>query len=949
VPEAPREAVAVTEAGRTLLARSLIGRDGELAALQQAWREGGVARIVTADAGVGKSRLVRELATWAAAQGGLGIIGRCSPTGRDTPLRPWREALLGGARAGRAPGADLAPFVPALARLVPEWGEAAEDGSALVLGEAVLRLLASWAPPGTTALLVLEDLHWADPESVAVLEYVVDNLADTPVLVVATLRLGEPGPGVDLAAALVARRAAVELRLGPLSDADVLAVARSCLADAELPEAAAAALVARCDGVPFLVEELLATAVRSGWETITDDVPGSVAASVETRLADLRPATRPLLTAAALLGRHFDWNVAAHAAGVTDQEATELLRLCVQAQLVDVEGAGFRFRHALTRDAVLAAALPADVADLARRTLDALLEGDPGRHDTAVAAQLAFTAGHQQQAAELWLEAADAALRADALATAAALAQRARDAADDVTRRSAELVLLRSRATAGDTTQATELGRRMLAELGGDEHRADVHLVLSQVDLVAGRWDDAEAHAASARALAANDPARLAQADALAAQAAMGRAEPDLAVTLARSALDGARATGQAVVECEALEVIGRAERGRDLDAAEAAFQAALDRATEAGLRVHRARAMQELGTIDMFESLRADRLVAARQLAVEAGALAMAATVDLQLAAVHDARGEAALALDVARRSEEASLRWGLSTLPMAILVQGFVHATLGDRSAAEATVAAALATGQDRHHIEARAEGNVRARLAVVAGDLPAAVACLDRAMDLARAHPGATHVFPGEWALLRTILGEGDAARAEVAALAADTPVSRRVLRLADAVAAGRAGRTEEARTSFGELDDVLDAPAYAHHRAYLRHLVAPAAHADGWGAPEAWLRESLATFEGNGHDALAARCRTLLKELGAPVPRRGRGDTAAVPPALAALGITSREADVLALVADGATNREVAERLFISPRTVDKHVERLLQKAATTRAGLADLAQRAGLRT
>ena len=70
---------------------------------------------------------------------------------------------------------------------------------------------------------------------------------------------------------------------------------------------------------------------------------------------------------------------------------------------------------------------------------------------------------------------------------------------------------------------------------------------------------------------------------------------------------------------------------------------------------------------------------------------------------------------------------------------------------------------------------------------------------------------------------------------------------------------------------------------------------------------------------------------------------------MPPALAALGITSREVDVLALVATGATNREVGERLFISTRTVDKHVERLLQKAGTTRAGLADLAEQAGLRT
>jgi DNA-binding NarL/FixJ family response regulator len=68
---------------------------------------------------------------------------------------------------------------------------------------------------------------------------------------------------------------------------------------------------------------------------------------------------------------------------------------------------------------------------------------------------------------------------------------------------------------------------------------------------------------------------------------------------------------------------------------------------------------------------------------------------------------------------------------------------------------------------------------------------------------------------------------------------------------------------------------------------------------------------------------------------------------VPASLAALGITSREVDVLALVAAGATNRQVAERLCVSQRTVDKHVERLLQKAHCSRSGLADVARDAGL--
>jgi DNA-binding CsgD family transcriptional regulator len=173
-----------------------------------------------------------------------------------------------------------------------------------------------------------------------------------------------------------------------------------------------------------------------------------------------------------------------------------------------------------------------------------------------------------------------------------------------------------------------------------------------------------------------------------------------------------------------------------------------------------------------------------------------------------------------------------------------------------------------------------------------------------------------------------------------------VSRTMLMAAGAVAAGRAGRSEEAEALLAQLDAAFAGLGRAYRHAFVRHLVAPAAHADGWGDPIHWLRESLATFEATNHDALATRCRSLLKDLGAPVPRKGRGDTATVPPALAALGITSREVDVLLLVAGGATNREVGERLFISTRTVDKHVERLLQKAGTTRAGLADLAGRAG---
>ena len=179
----------------TLLSRAFVGRDAELTALQEAWRQGGAARVVSSAAGVGKSRLVRELASWALTAGGLVLTGRCSPTGQDTPLRPWREALLAAARAGDRPAPTSMRSCRPWRGWCPSGATPRPTASALVLGEAVVAAAVVVDCPERPPLLVVEDLHWADPESLAVLEYVVDNLAGAPLLVVATLRDGEPGPG----------------------------------------------------------------------------------------------------------------------------------------------------------------------------------------------------------------------------------------------------------------------------------------------------------------------------------------------------------------------------------------------------------------------------------------------------------------------------------------------------------------------------------------------------------------------------------------------------------------------------------------------------------------------------------------------------------------------------------------------------------------------------------
>jgi DNA-binding CsgD family transcriptional regulator len=818
-----------------------------------------------------------------------------------------------------------------------------------VLGEAVLRLLSAAASDGRAATLIIEDVHWSDAETLAVFEYLAENVANTRVLLLATVRDGVPGIGTELAASLVDRRDAVPIRLHPLSADDVVALAHDCLGDVPLPPDAADAVVIRSEGIPFLIEELLATAARSGWATIDAAVPGSVATSVATRLDALPPSSRQLLAAAALLGRHFDFAVAAEAVPIPQDAALEVLRDASKAQLIEVDGAGFRFRHALTRDAVLATTAPAERAVLACRALSALRTADPSLagERCLVASNLAAAAGQLDASAGLLLQAAERAMADGALASADALATRAREIATDAIADEADALLLRVCALAGQTERAAALGVDLLAARPDATAQADLHLVLASVEVAAGRWDAADGHAAAARSLA-TDTARLARADAVAAQAAMGRYDTASAIVLAAQARDRARATNQPAVLCEALEVIGRAERGRDVAAAEAAFAEAHDTATAAGLPLWLVRALQELGTIDLFDTLEPSRLVEARRVAVELGALFTVAVVDLQLGALHDERGELDLALAAARRCEEASRRWRLSTLPMSLAVQAAVHARAGRRTELEAAAAAAFATGSDEKYVEVTVHGNAMAVFHIVTGDLPRAATAADRAMVALRQQPGAVGPVPGLWALLRTVLDDGgDAARAEAASLESDAPVSREMLMAAEAVAVGRAGPGQNAVELWSTVDHALGRHQGGFRRALVRMLVAPVALTDGWGEPIGWLRESLAVFEAAGLDAFAAQCRHVLREAGGAVPRRGRGAMTVVPPMLAALGVTSREVDVLVLVAAGATNREAAERLFISIRTVDKHVERLLQKTATPRSGLAEVAGQAGL--
>ena len=933
-----------------MLCPIMLGRERELRVLQASWGSPGQMVVVRGTAGIGKSRLVREFAAWAREAGGTVLMGRCSPTAADVPLRPLREALLTAARSGLRPSAKLAPFLPTLRALVPDWAETTgldaatglgADRGTIVLAEGLLRLMTEWSAPGCPALLVVEDVHWSDPETLKVLEYLADHLDGQPVLVVATARGDQGGDGVDMIDVLEARRAATAIEVEALDQSQSESVLRQCLGVEALPAGLAEAVVARSDGIPFFIEELLATALADPTGRV---VPSSIGAALGARLASLPEPAAELLRYAAVLGRQFDWHVVAAALRCPPDDAIVRLRRASGAQLIEADGGGFRFRHALTVDAVQALLLPGERQAICANLSDALenLHPDLEGELCQLAANLAEGAGNHVRAAALWLEAARRALREGSLASAEVLALRAQSERPVEAGR----VLLSTWVLAGQPLLAVEAGHRILSSTADPALHTEVRFDLVDAMIDAGRWDDAKAYLDGVRSTSGTIGLHKARRAIGEAEVALAHGDRPAALAFARTALAEANDAGLSEEKCRALWLIGRVERGRDAGAASAAFEEAYRYASRHRLAVYRARALLELGTIDMFETLATGRLEQARQDALATGALSTVAMIDLQLAATFSCRGQAALTLASAERCEEVSRRFGLSSLSMSLALQGVAYGFSGNPTEMEDRVAAARGTGGDRDTVEMITLANGVALYHLGEGQFGAAIAALDRAMDLLRGAGGGAHPFPGRWALVRTLVDDGGAgARAECRALDFDTAMSRATLRMADAVASGREGG--DAGTIFAEADAALGRFEAGFLRSLARLLVAPCAHRDGWGDPPAWLREALSNFDQLDLANFAGQCRSALRAMGEPVPRRARSEAASVPGPLAAQGVTAREVEVMAQLVAGRSNRQIAEALYLSVRTVEKHVERLLMKTGCSRSDVGDLAADAGV--
>jgi DNA-binding CsgD family transcriptional regulator/tetratricopeptide (TPR) repeat protein len=728
---------------------------------------------------------------------------------------------------------------------------------------------------------------------------------------------------------------------------------RSCLEAVHVPEPVLS-IAARADGVPFLVEELLAVAVATGalvdegeaWAlstSVESIVPLTFADSVRRRLATLGEEVRTVLVAAAVVGRRFDWDLLPEITALDERAILAALHAAVDAQLVsvDADGAAFRFRHALSRDAVLAELLPPERAALSRRALEAIDVRHPDLPGgwLELAAEFAEGAGDRQRAAVLLLEVGCRAFQAGALASAEVALQRAYviAPANDPVLVEIEDCLVDVLSLAGKRDRAVEVGDSLLARLGDSpsaaRRRAETYLRLARAAVVATRWEEARTRLEDARAQAAHvaDSRLDARADALGGLIALADDDIEHAADLARAALATAERSDLPEAACEALEVLGRCQRPYDLVAAEDAFQRAYEIAREHGLTVWRVRALHELGTIDLLRNGPITRLEEARELAASQGALATAAVLDVQLSAALMLQDDPEPAISIARRGAELARRYGLTeTLAAALGFEATVHARARRRREMEDCLRQALAHAEGRGDVSV-VEACARVILAFADEDRSEALRHLENVAGIGVMYTGP---FPGWWALLRAMdPNDGESAVAKVRAQGEPVHyLARAYLRYAEAVVAGRAGHEEEALAMMLTGDRLLEGLGW--FRNHGRRLVAEAAVADGWGEPGAWLHEALVFFEEWDQDRIASACRSLLRKAGAPVPRR-RAGTEAVPTSLRALGVTARELEVLRLLAEGLSNREIGTHLFLSPRTVERHVANLAAKAGVER--------------
>jgi DNA-binding CsgD family transcriptional regulator len=987
---------------------TLVGRDAELARLRGLLEDAGAGRAVTGlvsgDAGIGKSRLVAEAMQIAERDGFTVLCGQCAEIGDSVPYLPFADAF----RTAPPHIEKAVKARPVLSRLLPDGdGQAQEaDWAGLARQQmfgAVLSLLSELAADAPV-LLVIEDLHWADATTRHLLTFLARMLHRERVAVIGTYRaddLHRRHPLRAVIAELLRLPMVALVELGPLPAA-ALAEILSNVPNAPSPLSAATlnSLVERAEGNAYYAEELLtASACTEG------TLPSGLAELLLSRVERVSDAAQQVLRAAAVAGGGAADDLVRAASGLPDDAYEEALREAAGHQLLAADGAdGYRFRHALLREAVYADLMPGERTRLHAR-LASLLAGVPGSaaelahhsmasHDIPGAFAASVRAGdeaerlgapaethrHYDLALELWDRVADAERLAG------------------LTRGKLGLKSALAAAASGDVPQAVHLLRRIReqvsAESGAGEsaelrsrvgERLAYHLLQSENT----QWY-AEALGAAAATVSEtpDEPPTWYRARAMAtyAIALMAAHRYRAARDWAARARAAARAAGSASVEADALATTGQ-------------------------LALRNGNSGEAIG---MFTE-------AVEQAGAAVGAVSVRLRAVCQLAAERLARGELAEAGSVAHRGMAWAEAEGLLLAPFGLDLQHLhfqAHFAEGRWDAAQD-----LADG-----FPVRVTRQAEAVLSAMA-----------LFIDVARGNPAVSErrtwlepfwddvfvAYIARGILAEHALWQGDCERALAeaeAAIDADawpahSPSVIRVTAMALAARADRAaqlraagdapGAAAEAAAGAALLTVAREGASYPARpkavlgpegRGWLARCEAEYARLTGKSSPAAWERV-LAEF-GPGYVYETARTQWRLAEalveagrrdeaaavwrvargtasrlraapLGAALDdlaRRARLDpgngTSAGNGTLAGNGsrhrsgsagrsplgaLTDREREVLSLLARGMSNREIAAELFITPKTASVHVSNILGKlGAASRTEAAAIAHREGTR-
>lgn len=414
---------------------TFVGRSSELADLRRHLVDarGGRGRLVPVGgpAGFGKSRLADVLATEASASGCLTLSGRCSEAGDAPPYWPWIQIVRsitrheGPAHLKR----QLGPAVYALSQLAPEIQHDFGVDAPAPSGEWALPRFRTFgavadllrvAGDDHGALVVLEDLHWADGATLSLLDHVCAEIGSAPVLILATYRSDDPGPELDKMLPALRRAAGGnEIRLGPLSPEEAGDYLKPYLGDAT-PEFREA-VYERTEGHPlFLVEVArMLSEQRNGVSSaaLPSFIPESVRGLLRRRLEQVSPQCRSLLEVASVLGRSIPLRRIQTVAAL---ERTRFLELIDEAKaaalLMPLEGRPeeFRFEHGLVREELyseLPAAERLRLHRVAAEALEAELSPESRAADLSYHWLQVAALGDTNRAEHWTLQAADEAMK----------------------------------------------------------------------------------------------------------------------------------------------------------------------------------------------------------------------------------------------------------------------------------------------------------------------------------------------------------------------------------------------------------------------------------------------------------------------------------------------------------------------------------------------------------